>query len=1842
MGEWEKFYSSAIKQAKKNDQKTREKVKQQEAEAKAKKEAEEKARKEANEKALKESAKKVRENKQSNAKAKSGGKNKASGNTTLPTSNKKQGKSALDSAGKQAFEKAQSEYVVPKVIRNAAEGYINNSIPGTINKMITGKNFTDEINSQNPYNEQLHSGAAAGIGQFIGAGTAFMGQSALASPLTSKAAKAASGTKLGKAVASKIGESLTFGLAENAVDALTVGVAQNTAMAIGDRLKGDELLKNVAVNTGADLLFGSAMEGIGAGLGKVADNKRMAETIDIPPIGEEVHANTEVVKEQQNNGKFSTTPKDWMNSETKNQIFGAVEKRSGATVEQVPRLKNASGNYNPDTKHINLADSSKKEHFSTLKHEITHHMEGSDLYEDFSKFIFKGLEENGYDLTALRAAKKEQYSKHLGKEISDAYTDRELLAEFCGEYLFNSEKSIERLAREEPNIFRKVYEWIVDTISKIGASDEKKFLIDAQRKYEKVLDDIRKNPSTEQKGVEFASLDDLFNDHYAKSSIELGDPKKLKIANVDTDGVELTKQQQDYFKESVIRNAQGQLIPLYHTITPYSKGGWTQARTGNKVKDALTGTKNFDAGSERGLFLTSDYGMSQSYSGNGDFRYNKQNLSDGSAPDQGHYKFYANFKKPYIIDCKGENWNMISAPAELAGNIKKTETVFNISYDKASDSIKFSAHDSADSNKKLFEFLAKDGEEFEDAIMKQFNPDVFESIIYEMAGGDLSSVNMSDMLEEIVYDGKFDDYFAKIKKGQTKTVGFTAKMDYDWENNNIATRIMSTDTISKAIREKFGSQYDSIVFKNVRDYGDFDSGFSGGDVYVAFEPEQVKLVDNLNPTDSYDIRYDVGKQVFSRSDSLYFTSKNLYGEKGNKYIDPKLYKENYTDYQRKALVSLAKDESVFTETQKKYMKSYYGVTDEQVAATRKELEAKKSQKHKGLGADAANPNAGMTYEEASKLMATHKHGTPKSLPAKGDVSQAADSILGSDFISDDLKNMIKGDIGNFVKTSKSNKVTLDNVYDAIKKDGIDKSIGKLRSKIDSGAKITEEDIAMGMSIIEELDKQGKYDDAVDVAGDLMTMLSQAGRTLQAARIYSKMTPYGRVKTIRKTVEKLEKAYDTKISLDEKKLEQLFKEKDETKLNGLKRELMLDIWNQVPSSLMNKLDALRYTAMLSSPKTHLRNIFGNSFMAIGKSLSDAVEAGLEETIFKGKMDKMGAIRNKSMLNPLSESDRTLKKEAGDLFEKIKDDILNQDVKYFENGSMSRPLGANVFTGKNPVSKGAELARRAVSGSLEYEDELFMKLNFKSAFAQICKANGLTMQDLTAKELRAFTDYAVEQAQIATFRDSNKLADVFNKVYRMTTVKKSDSLGTKMGKTAGKIAMDATVPFKKTPANVLKQGWRYSPGGVLEGMIKCASAKDAKALMEGIDALSNGIVGTPVMLAGVYLAKQGLVNGSLGQYTDKKVKYDKMTGMQDYSVTINDKTITMDWMSPYSMPFFVGVEMGDSLIDSQLSGYELVDALAGITNPFFEMSMLQGLQTLMTSNYEENGVQTLIQNTMKSYVAQFVPAVSAQIAKTIAKTTRTTSVKGDTSSGKFVASTKAQLYSKIPGLYEKNQEDVDLWGRTDTKNSTTDYLQAGFRNIISPSNIKDMNTTEVDKEILRLYDALGEEGSSVIPNTANNNSNKLKYNDKEYEMTADEFTQYKKDVGQYRYKELQKLMATKEYKSATNTQKAAMIADVYSTANAHGKKQFLINSGKVTQTQYDFNNLTEKRQAKYDSKQVDKKTYTAYMSKLDGSPSQEEAAKAIASMNNLTSAQKQYLWSVSSNRDPWKTSYADYIS
>ena len=174
----------------------------------------------------------------------------------------------------------------------------------------------------------------------------------------------------------------------------------------------------------------------------------------------------------------------FMSPETQEKVFKAVEDRSGVKIEFTDLPEGVEGTYKNGV--IKISNNAQNPAYTVMKHELTHHIETSGHYKAFADFVENNIRNQGVDVDGMIDSIISDY-KAIGKDLTKEEARKEFTAKFAEECLFNSEKSIERLARDNPSLFRQVYEWIVDTIHRIGASPETRFLIDAQRKYEKAL-----------------------------------------------------------------------------------------------------------------------------------------------------------------------------------------------------------------------------------------------------------------------------------------------------------------------------------------------------------------------------------------------------------------------------------------------------------------------------------------------------------------------------------------------------------------------------------------------------------------------------------------------------------------------------------------------------------------------------------------------------------------------------------------------------------------------------------------------------------------------------------------------------------------------------------------------------------------------------------------------------------------------------------------------------------------------------------------------------------------------------------------------------------------------------------------------------------------------------------------------------------------------------------------------------------------------------------------------------------------------------------------------------------
>jgi hypothetical protein len=749
----------------------------------------------------------------------------------------------------------------------------------------------------------------------------------------------------------------------------------------------------------------------------------------------------------------------------------------------------------------------------------------------------------------------------------------------------------------------------------------------------------------------------------------------------------------------------------------------------------------------------------------------------------------------------------------------------------------------------------------------------------------------------------------------------------------------------------------------------------------------------------------------------------------------------------------------------------------------------------------------------------------------GDTQRFARTLAEAKIVDDTLLKDIQDAVskGSFAKFTKSNKTVVDDANKIIADEGFDGAYNMFKSVLKADKQAKSSDIALGIRLLQDAQKAGDYEKALDISIDLSQMLSETGRTLQAATIAKRLSPEGRLLLVQRTAKKVSDKYGVKVEVSDDIVEKISKAKTEKEIIEANAEAAKEIWDQVPATWMDKVNAWRYMSMLTNPKTHLRNIFGNALFVPAREFKNIIGAGLEK-----KFVKEGE-RTKAILNPKTDAD--LIKFARSDFKNVKailksqgkldDTVRNLDSKIFDN-------------------KVLEKARELNMNALDAEDTWFMKFAYDGSLAQYMKANKLKPADMVGETLDKARKYAMNEAWRATYRDINAFSNLVSKGKHYLAHNTSGTTAQVVGRRIGGMAIEAVLPFAKTPVNILRRGVvDYSPIGIANGMIKMS--KDVKAgkvtAAEAIDNIASGLSGTGIMALGVFLGYRGIVTGEESDWRTKEGKYTDIQGTQNYALNLEDGSYTLDWAAPLSLPFFVGVEIAKGFRDEGFELSKILDSMTAISDPLFNMTMLQGMNQIISTNME--GVSDAIFKTATGYASQYVPTVLGQVARTVDGTRRDTRSTAETNLERQVEKFVYKQIAKIPGASMAFPEYVDLWGRTQDSGGA-------IQQFLSPGYYKDKNITPVDKEINRLVKNLGNDAKDAIPSDS---SYTIKRDGRQYRMSEKELAQFKKTRGQAAYNNIQALIKTVNYRKMTDEDKVKAIRKIHNEALKKAQAEYL---------------------------------------------------------------------------------------
>ena len=480
-------------------------------------------------------------------------------------------------------------------------------------------------------------------------------------------------------------------------------------------------------------------------------------------------------------------------------------------------------------------DSPKSRQF-VVGHEITHALEGTELYDALRKTVFD------------YAKMKNQYGVRM-ESIQKRYKEgtdyeAELTADLVGEYIFSDTDFVKHLSTQNRNVFQKVYDEI-KYLCKVATAGSKE-----ARELEKVKR--------------------AFEKAYREGGKTQGE---TKYSVSDSAGKELTAEQQEYFKDSKARDDNGNLIKVYHS----------SPTAGFTVFDGSEGEGNYKYGDygDGITFFTDNKAMADSYSpssekvdtvklnnlveaqewltsigqeflevrdenGNYDLydhieeevlrefdseeellrelkRAVQEELGDINAG--GQYEGYVNLKNPMVVDAEGRPWDSV------------TEEFSQEVYDKFQSL--------SEEEKEEIKDLAEWGDystfvdEMRDAAKSTDESDPYYSLLssaFNKLKDETGYVNLYNLYD--IAQANFSDEAIRESAVQT---------------------LSTNDYVERALQD---GSYDGVIIKNVIDYGGHAHATRQsppGNDYIVFNSNQFKAADNLKPTEDADIRYSLSE-----------------------------------------------------------------------------------------------------------------------------------------------------------------------------------------------------------------------------------------------------------------------------------------------------------------------------------------------------------------------------------------------------------------------------------------------------------------------------------------------------------------------------------------------------------------------------------------------------------------------------------------------------------------------------------------------------------------------------------------------------------------------------------------------------------------------------------------------------------------------------------------------------------------------------------------------------------------------------------------------------------------------
>ena len=740
----------------------------------------------------------------------------------------------------------------------------------------------------------------------------------------------------------------------------------------------------------------------------------------------------------------------------------------------------------------------------------------------------------------------------------------------------------------------------------------------------------------------------------------------------------------------------------------------------------------------------------------------------------------------------------------------------------------------------------------------------------------------------------------------------------------------------------------------------------------------------------------------------------------------------------------------------------------------------------------------------------------------------------------------------------------------------------------SEGKATKDLAARGFLLYEQAVREGNGSAVIDLAVAMNDVATNAGQALQAQRMLKKLTPEWRLQAIQRSVSTINENLRNKagskynqdaenIRLDDALVTEYLQADSDAARDEVVGKMQKQIASQIPSTLGERWNDMRYLNMLGNFKTQVRNITGNvgaqGLREIKNKVAWAGE-GLTYLLSGKKFDRTKAFFvNESLMDAAY---KTFDQYA---------DVAMGDAKFRDTGNTGNDFlkgveearQGQVWTnadGKVMNTKVGKVAGKVLQGyhnvtdfaMNEFGDKPFSKFAFARSLAGWLKVHNITAEQwnsdtwLAEGNNRELADrgiqYAIKEAQESTFRETNAVSKWVAGIGR--------------GKNtpwAVRVASEGTIPFRKTPANVLVQMERFSPLGVINTIAEGVKVKNGEATgADVINAAAEALTGTGLMWLGFGLAKAGILRGK------KDDPQDELEGHQSYALELADKMLsyTIDWFASTSVPLLIGAQIYELSGKDNIEAKDFGDALLSIADPLIETSMLSSVNdTLSQLRYSDANMGQILVTMAANYVMQgLTSTLMGQIERTFEKTRQQTYLDPDSSTPIWMQSLLGKMSQKVPGWDYQQADYIDQWGRTEDNGSLG---KRAFNNFLNPGYSSKINVTDVDTEIRRLEQQTGEDYTpSTVPKYVN-----VKNADGEAEkvyLDAEQYNAYRTTKGQTDFALRQAFLENETYQGLPANVQGKIQRYCEKYADELGKKA-AVNDYQISDGFKDYNDMTQ---------------------------------------------------------------------